>query len=119
MVDTSNSRCRILLIQCRGTHHTLLVGQHQAWHHGRVAHSSSYRALALTQSIYGFASMASYKTVRHNTNTAAKIVTVLLPVIMISLLQAPAVKRSLMAFLVIANVISSYRANMESKGSLR
>ncbi|KAI1842749.1 hypothetical protein JX266_011070 [Neoarthrinium moseri] len=59
---------------------------------------------ALAHSIYGFADIASFKAIRHKTNAAAKVVAIVLPAILISLLSVDSVKSNVVAFLVLANI---------------
>ncbi|KAH6656783.1 hypothetical protein BKA67DRAFT_553082 [Truncatella angustata] len=61
-------------------------------------------AAALAQSIFGFADIASFKRIRHRTNSIIKIIAVVLPAILISLLRVPTVRNSFAAFIIVANV---------------
>ncbi|CAJ2512055.1 Uu.00g076800.m01.CDS01 [Anthostomella pinea] len=59
---------------------------------------------ALTHSVFRFTDLAKFKNLRRKTNLVAKATSVLLPVLLISLLRLEAVKNSLAAFLLLANI---------------
>ncbi|KAK9417536.1 hypothetical protein SUNI508_08687 [Seiridium unicorne] len=59
---------------------------------------------ALVQSIFGFADIASFKRIRHRTNAIAKVIAILLPATLISLLRVPSVLNNFTAFIIVANI---------------
>ncbi|KAK6084141.1 glycoside hydrolase [Seiridium cupressi] len=59
---------------------------------------------ALVQSIFGFADIASFKRIRHRTNAVAKVIAILLPATLISLLRVPSVLNNFTAFIIVANI---------------
>lgn len=69
---------------------------------------------ALGQSIFGFADIASLKRIRHKTNTAVKIVAILLPALLISLLRVPSIRNSFTAFIIVANINSMFSHSIKT-----
>ncbi|KAI1345241.1 hypothetical protein F5Y15DRAFT_365339 [Xylariaceae sp. FL0016] len=64
---------------------------------------SLFWACALTQTIYGYFDLEAWKRQKSITRAATKTIAVLLPVLLISLLQVHAVRRSTTAFLLLAD----------------
>ncbi|KAK7981062.1 chaperonin 10-like protein [Apiospora arundinis] len=60
--------------------------------------------LALTHSIYGWSDIAIFKKIGPSTNISAKIVAVILPIVLISLLQLDVIQKSPWMFLLVANI---------------
>ncbi|KAK8129807.1 hypothetical protein PG999_002187 [Apiospora kogelbergensis] len=61
-------------------------------------------ALALTHSIYEWSDIAIFKKIGPSTNISAKIVAVILPIVLVSLLQLDVIQASPWTFLLVANI---------------
>ncbi|KAK9778792.1 hypothetical protein SCAR479_04415 [Seiridium cardinale] len=72
---------------------------------------------ALVQSIFGFADIASFKRIRHRTNAVAKVIAILLPATLISLLRVPSVLNNFTAFIIVANINS--QSSMPARDTFR
>ncbi|CAJ2512791.1 Uu.00g009100.m01.CDS01 [Anthostomella pinea] len=69
------------------------------------ATSVLFWAFSLTQSVYGWSTKPHLRLTLKHIQLAGKVISIVLPIVMISLLQAKAVRSSFIAFLLIADIL--------------